>query len=73
LRACALQGQNGSSGSRVGKADCDAAAGDRLVLGVTRFSWTSGKIRGACWGAAMSHPFIYRAGLLIVGRDFAAL
>jgi len=49
------------------------AAGETVALGVTRFSWGTGKIVGACWGAAMSNPFIYRAGVLLIEDDLAGL
>ncbi|HEY3380045.1 MAG TPA: hypothetical protein VGL77_21430 [Armatimonadota bacterium] len=45
-------------------------AGEMLPLGITRFSWTTGNLVGACWGAAMSNPFIYRAGLLLFDDRF---
>jgi hypothetical protein len=47
--------------------------GDCLPFGITRFSWTSGKLVAACWGAGMSHPFIYRAGMLLFDVDLAGL
>lgn len=43
--------------------------GAMLPLGVTRFSWTTGRIVGACWGAAMSNPYIYRSGQLLIEED----
>lgn len=40
--------------------------GGIVNLGVTRFSWTTGGLVGAGWGAGMSNPYIHRAGHLLI-------